>query len=163
MLVVMQDNYYLKSFCDEKAAIDFGDIDNYTKALVEDDKAEKAKRHSAPRTRSRGKEKVLSGSDNKLLVVYPFKVEEEELQSVSAGLKELGGDLLGVTEDADDVIRADASDGDSAEDGADETNRNESGNSSRTTHYLSIREDDKERLEPGQFLNDTLVDFWMSW
>lgn len=142
--------------------IKFHDLDNYTKALVKDDNAEKAKRRSGPRTRSRGKNKVLSDSENKLLIVYPFKAEEEHLQRVSSELKELGGDRLGVDEVIVDVAMADASEEDTEVEEGEENNRVESGSSSRT-HYLSIRQDDKERLEPGQFLNDTLVDFWMSW
>jgi Ulp1 family protease len=31
------------------------------------------------------------------------------------------------------------------------------------SHYLTIRENEMAKLEPGQLLNDTLVDFWMSW
>jgi Ulp1 family protease len=30
-------------------------------------------------------------------------------------------------------------------------------------HFLTIREEDLSRLSPGEFLNDTLVDFWMQW
>jgi hypothetical protein len=30
-------------------------------------------------------------------------------------------------------------------------------------HYLTIRREDTDRLEPGEFLNDTLIDFWMEW
>ena len=35
--------------------------------------------------------------------------------------------------------------------------------SSSRTHYLTIRGDDFDRLDHGEFLNDTLVDFWMTW
>ena len=31
------------------------------------------------------------------------------------------------------------------------------------THLLTIRGEDVERLEPGEFLNDTIIDFWMKW
>ena len=31
------------------------------------------------------------------------------------------------------------------------------------SHFLTIRNEDMERLEQGEFLNDTLVDFWMQW
>jgi Ulp1 family protease len=31
------------------------------------------------------------------------------------------------------------------------------------THYLSITREDYQRLEPGEFLNDTLIDFFMKW
>ena len=30
-------------------------------------------------------------------------------------------------------------------------------------HYLTIRADDYDRLDSGEFLNDTLIDFWMQW
>ena len=30
-------------------------------------------------------------------------------------------------------------------------------------HILTITGEDRDRLEPGEFLNDTLVDFWMRW
>ena len=30
-------------------------------------------------------------------------------------------------------------------------------------HFLTIRVDDYERLDSGEFLNDTLIDFWMQW
>jgi hypothetical protein len=30
-------------------------------------------------------------------------------------------------------------------------------------HFLTVRVEDYERLEPGEFLNDTLIDFWMQW
>ncbi len=33
---------------------------------------------------------------NKLLLMYPFDVEETELSAAASGLKELGGDLLGL-------------------------------------------------------------------
>ena len=30
-------------------------------------------------------------------------------------------------------------------------------------HYVTIRVEDYERLEPREWLNDSLVDFWMQW
>jgi hypothetical protein len=151
----------LAAYCYD-GPINFLDLDNYTKALVEDDKAEKAKRRSGPRTRSKGKSKVLSDSENKLLVVYPFKADEEQLQHISSELKELGGDRLGVDEVVTDVEMVDALGEDAEVEEGGGNNRAETGSSSRT-HHISIREDDKERLEPGQFLNDAIVDFWLSW
>jgi hypothetical protein len=35
-----------------------------------------------------------TNADNKLLLIYPFNVEETELSAAASGLKELGGDLL---------------------------------------------------------------------
>jgi Ulp1 family protease len=30
-------------------------------------------------------------------------------------------------------------------------------------HFLTIRQEDFDRLDDGEFLNDTLIDFWMQW
>ena len=90
--------------------------------------------------------KEKKNADNKLLVVYPFGVDEAILREAASGLKELRGDLLRVgshsTESTTDTMQDD---------------------SIRRTNYITIREDDMERLGPGKLLNDTLVDFWMRW
>jgi hypothetical protein len=91
-------------------------------------------------------------ADNKLLLVYPFDIDEAILSAAAAGLKELGGDLLGLYQ-AEVSLRGQLAEGYVAEEVKKPTR----------THYVTIREDDKERLRPGQFLNDTLVDFWMRW
>jgi Ulp1 family protease len=56
--------------------------------------------------------------------------------------------------------------GPNSSDGA-ETSENAKANSSKKTksraHSLTICEEDNERLQPGEFLNDTLIDFWMQW
>ena len=44
----------------------------------------------------------------------------------------------------------------------DSSDKDVKGKSSRM-HYVTIRDEDIERLCPGQFLNDTLVDFFMRW
>jgi Ulp1 family protease len=161
----MAEHDILEGFC-RGARIKLHDLDNYTKALVQDDKAEKAKRRKAPSRTRKGKNK-LSNAENKLLVVYPFEVAEEKLRNISSRFKELSGDRLGVAEtvpyesttedEGEDAAQRNASD-----DEEDENTQVGHYGSSRS-HYLTIREDEMERLEPGQFLNDTLVDFWMSW
>lgn len=152
----MKEHPDLACFCVD-ARREYYDLEPYNEALVKDDKAERAKRYSAPRTRSRGTNRTLS-SENKLLVVYPFKVEEEILRSISSRLTELSGDRLGVSDESapeiDDLDQGN-------EDG--HVGDGQPRDTSTRTHYLTIREDDRERLQPGQFLNDTLVDFWMSW
>ena len=160
MLTTISQHQHLSLYTDN-GPIEFHDLDNYTKALVNDDKDEKAMRRKA-RTR-RGKNKALSDSENKLLVVYPFEIEEEELKRISSELTELNGDRLGVDEVATEAYDTDVTEDDNQEDEADESNNRVENAPSTRSHYLTIREDDKDRLEPGQFLNDTLVDFWMSW
>ena len=128
------------------------ELEKYAKALLEDRRKERAARmRIARRTRS-GVNKKKDEADNKLLLVYPFDFDEEELSKAASGLKELGGDLLGL--DRTEVSAQGQVDGDQV---AEEMKK------STRTHYVTIREDDKERLCPGQFLNDTLVDFWMRW
>ena len=161
MLVKWADHPDLSAFY-ENSGIQSSDLDNYIQALVEDDKAERAKRRAAPRTRSKGKTNGLSLSENKVLSVFPFKVEEEVLQNISKQFIELSGNRLGVEEVLTDVAVRNATEDDNQGYDTDENNR-EINEVSARTHFLTIREDDKERLEPGQFLNDTLVDFWMSW
>ena len=77
----------------------------------------------------------------------------------AAGLKELGGDSLGVQTPHDSGEQPTLAASLDQDDKGDITN---SKGSSRT-HYITIRQDDKERLCPGEFLNDSLVDFWMRW
>ena len=90
--------------------------------------------------------KEKKNADNKLLVVYPFGVDEAILREAASGLKELRGDLLRV--------------GSHSTESTTETMQNDS---IRRTNSITIREDDVERLGPGKLLNDRLVDFWMRW
>jgi Ulp1 family protease len=91
------------------------------------------------------KNKVTSDSENKkLLIEYPFKFDVRKIQHITSCLKELGGDQLGVDEVATDIEIIDAL-------------------GEAQKHHISIHEDDKKRLEPGQWLNDAIVEFWVSW
>ena len=110
---------------------------------------------TAMKTRSGGKNVNKNNSKNKLLLVYPFDLDESALEEAVSGLKELGGDSLGV-ESADakpptDVRMQDQSDGDGA------------GGKASRTHHIIFHKDDTERLRLGKFLNDALIDFWMHW
>ena len=152
MLVKMQDHPDLGVWCSKDSEIEFYDLERYAKALTDDHQKERKERMS---TRKRKKD-----SENKLLVVYPFGVDEAVLSEAASGLKELGGDSLGVenvsavvddTNQPDDVQMQNSSDMEDVK-----------GKSSRM-HNVTIRDEDIERLCPGQFLNDILVDFFMRW
>ena len=164
MLDQMRQHPTLEAWCGEDSQIPFHDLEKYTKALMEDSLKDRNERLSiASRTRSggsRGSKGKKKDSENALLLVYPFDVDESALTEAASGLKELGGDMLGLEEYLrvaslpDDVKMQDQSDEGNASDRKGKTTR---------THYITIAEDDKERLSPGQFLNDSLVDFWMRW
>jgi Ulp1 family protease len=158
MLIKIQEHPDLGAWCSKDSEIEFYDLGRYAKALTDDHQKERTDRMSRRVTRSGGRKKKKD-SENKLLVVYPFGVDETILSEASSGLKELGGDSLGIenvsavdnTSQPDDVQMQDSSDAEDAK-----------GKSSRM-HYVTIRDEDIERLCPGQFLNDTLVDFFMRW
>ena len=158
MLIHMQDHPDLRVWCSKDSEIEFYDLGRYAKALTDDHQKERNARMSTRVTRSGGRKKKKD-SENKLLVVYPFGVDEEVLSEAASGLKELGGDSLGVeyvsavdnTNQPDDVQMQNSSD---MEDVKSKSSR---------MHYVTIRDEDIERLCPGQFLNDTLVDFFMRW
>ena len=153
MLDQMRQHRTLAVWCSGDSEIPFNDLAKYTQALQEDNRKEREKRLvSVRRTRSGGNKKKKD-SDNELLLVYPFDVDEAILSEAASELKELGGDSLGV-----ESVHAEMHDQSVGGDGS-----YDKGKSSTRTHYVTIRQDDKERLCPGQFLNDSLVDFWMRW
>jgi hypothetical protein len=82
-----------------------------------------------------------------VLLVYPFSGDKVRLEKAAEGLKELGA--FGPPE--------------SAKTSCSDTTENEEEPSSSRAHYLTITVGDCERLEPGVFLNDTLIDFFMRW
>ena len=158
MLVSMQDHEMLQAWCTDESEFQFSDLEKYASALLQDNRKEEEERmRSARVTRSSARRGTEGGGDsktkkgeNKLLLVFPFEVDEAVLIGSAAGLTELGGKLFGL-EDGPPIT---------------ETYNNATGDNKKPpsrTHYVTICEEDKERLQPGQFLNDTLVDFWMRW
>ena len=161
MLDQMRQHSDLGVWCTKDSEIEFYELDKYTKVLVDDYKKEISERMSISRRTRSGGSKMKKESENKLLLVYPFSVDEAILSNAASGLKELGGDMLGLESVEDntsdlvtDVIIQGQSDVEDASDSKVKSSR---------THYVTIRAEDIERLCPGQFLNDTLVDFWMRW
>eukprot|EP00970_Alexandrium_tamarense_P005850 scaffold956_cov98-Alexandrium_tamarense.AAC.1 len=117
--------------------------------------------------KNRGR-KVLTDAENKLLLVYPFKgADEEMLVEASTGMKELSGHRLGVKDEMDvEEVEATANDSsdqnnDEADDEADEATVEVK--DWVRAHYVTILQVAYNRLQPGQFLDDTLLDFWMRW
>ena len=151
MLEQMRQHPDLVVWCEKDSEMEFRDRKKYMHALIVDSQKEKNARCTAIKTRSGGANKK-NDAENKLLLVYPFDVDEELLREASRGLLELGGDLLGVKEDESSV-----------EDQLVEDDVTRGTKMPPRTHHVTIRDEDYERLSPGQFLNDTLVDFWMRW
>jgi hypothetical protein len=88
--------------------------------------------------------------------VYPFPATEDILRTAASGLKELGGDLLGV----DYAHSVTLENRDSVQSGNNDANGVDNMGGA---HCVTITNGDRDRLKPSQWLNDTLVDFWMRW
>lgn len=154
----MQDHEMLQAWFTDESEVQFSDLEKYASALLKENREEEKKRmRSARVTRSGARRGIGGGGDsktkkgeNKLLLVYPFEVDEAVLIGSASGLTELGGYKFGLDDGPPITETYVEMTGDNKE-------------LPSRTHYVTICEEDKERLQPGQFLNDTLVDFWMRW
>ena len=142
-------------WCQSGSEVQKNEIETYASTLINASKEDRDSRRRQTRSgRKKGKD---SGAENKLLLVYPFKVDEAVLAKASRDLLELNGDTLGVP-DADDPTPETSQ---PVQNPSADTGVKKKGSS--RVHYVTIREEERDRLAPGQFLNDSLVDFWMRW
>lgn len=159
MLEQMKDNPTLETFflCDPK--IEFYNLKEYTAALIEDTVKENNNRRRSTRL-SRANAKKKSSTSEKPILVFPFTAEDDAFFTAASTLNEL---KLAREQTSVESERASIQPQDSDLNEPQAENENERVKGSARTHYITIREDDMERLEPGEFLNDSLVDFWMKW
>ena len=147
MLVKMQEHPDLGVWCSKDSEIEYYDLERFAKAIFDD--RQKEQKMSRSNRSGNGNKK------NSALVVYPFGVDESVLSEAASGLKELGGNSLGV-----ENISAVNNTNQPADVEMQDTDNDED---NHISDLLTIKNDDIERLCPGQFLNDTLVDFFMRW
>eukprot|EP00985_Skeletonema_marinoi_P016788 scaffold9065_cov239-Skeletonema_marinoi.AAC.1 len=160
MLAQMEENQTFATWFSCKPEIEFYDLKEYTAALIKDTEKENNNRRRSARL-SRVNAKKKSNTSEKPLLVFPFNADEEEFCTAASNLNEL---RLARQEPASAASgRESVQPQDSDLDDPQVDNENEKVKGSARTHYITIREDDIERLAPGEFLNDTLVDFWMKW
>ena len=140
--------------------------------LLEDSRAVANKRRcqSIESPGSHKKQRFLAGrKDDDILLVFPFCAENDLIEKAASGLKEVRGNPLDCTEGlriTDSAVAVAVQDGGKAcgkdsvkEDGL----RAEGPGRLGRSHVLTVRVGDYKLLEPGKWLNDTLVDFWMRW
>jgi hypothetical protein len=146
MIDHMRKHVALEALFSSGSEFRYDDIVKYARALVEDDdKAIEENMKSVRVTRSRAQQvSKKKRKENKQLLVYPFVVDEAVLSEAAADLTELGGSLFGL-----DAASPPAN-----------TNKELP---PRRTHYTIIEMKDKDRLSPGTWLNDVIIDFWMKW
>lgn len=146
----------------EKSKLKLSEVGPYTESLVADSRQERRRSRRSPRSSQREGSLSRMGEDD-ILLVYPFPADTAKLEKATEGLKELRGDSLSVAEPESSDATGTAKHG--------EHSSEENGNSSEENiveilsraHYLTVRVRDFDRLESGEFLNDTLIDFFLQW
>ena len=159
MLEQMKQNETLKTWFDCGNEIEFHQVKEYTVALDKDTEKENNRRRSTRLSRAGAKKKGSISEKPKL--VFPFKADEEEFHAAASDLIELkeARDLASAASERATILPQDSDLNEQPQ----AENETEKIKGSARTHYITIRDDDIERLEPGEFLNDALVDFWMKW
>ena len=107
--------------------------------------------------RKERRKRVLNKSSSETLkmVVYPFNATPEVLQDSRNVFAESQKRLLSKKSEDDSSSEKDTV--------LKEEDISITPGQMGRTHLLTIRGEDVERLEPGEFLNDTIIDFWMKW
>jgi Ulp1 family protease len=146
------------------AQIEKADTSLYAKSLLEDSKMDRRRRGLAI-TSLQSKERTgfLQGKkEDDILLKYPFDGDKQLMERAAHGLTELNGLLSLEDETADGTNETQSIATAAAAKGEDEDEEPNKKKSART-HNLTIKVGDFERLEPTEYLNDTLVDFWIRW
>lgn len=142
--------------------------EEYSEALIEHSRKEFRSRYEI--TPKKKKSKFLAGKPSDfILLVYPFAGDQREIEAAAEGLTEASGENC--KEDTDEETSKER---DIAETSGESINSitptNEElaaeiaqGKVRQRAHYVTIRVEDFERLEPTEWLNDSLLDFWMQW
>jgi hypothetical protein len=87
-------------------------------------------------------------SDEDVLLVYPFSGSKHDMEKAADGIFSFFGPEKSTDSNDDSSTKRDSSEEES---------------SNGRSHYLTITAGDCRRLEPGVYLNDTLIDFFMQW
>jgi hypothetical protein len=150
--------------------------ERYCQPFMKDSKNEtRISRNSIESPTSRKKQGFLAGKkEEDILLVYPFDGDKQLMEKTAEELNEASGGgpydtdynseraVVGAMEiDTTDPEVSDA--GKASSGGSDKGEAEPETKTLGRAHFLTVRVEDYERLEPGEFLNDTLIDFWMQW
>jgi Ulp1 family protease len=188
LLEWMKENDSLRPFTDDNKNLSFEDCTKYAETMLEKIALEKKERESSlssPRKRrSRGSKAKTSSDSNEVMLVFPFGADEEKIDAAAENLTEANLVLEQVSDGAKEMISPkvkrpaagsnrkspiswafdrDASEIETDNAPIEEAATTDEAKTKARAHYLTIRQEDFDRLEPGEFLNDTLIDFWMQW
>lgn len=183
MRKLMQLDGTVQAFVLEESRLNAHQAKNYCKSLLADSDLERQRRFSAP-SLSKTKSGFLAGrGPNDVLLVYPFGVDAKDIDNAADELKELSCLLIPESSSASaasDVVEEDigrdptlracetdyakldsSSEKENEVEDPDDKTQEDSGEESRAVLEFSVST--FERLEPGVYLNDTLIDFWCQW
>lgn len=153
----------LAPFFDKTKLTPYLQVGRYSKILVTDSKQERRRSRRSPRSSKREGFLAGMGDDDKLLI-YPFPADKAKLEEAADGLLELSGTSPpreAGPESSDTNGNADDEEPSSRQN-SNPREENVVAMPSRA-HYLTVRVGDFDRLESGEFLHDTLIDFFLQW
>lgn len=173
---VLAANSVAGAFFNESSELNYDNIERYCNALISDNEKDVKQRRESMRSSpvsSRSNDKFLDGKEETaILLVYPFpgdKVDVElDIEKCSEGLKEAavsyptyldGGGSIVHSQQLRQKIESDLL----VSNPKLKYDPSETKANTTRAHYLEIRVNDFTRLEPREFLNDTLIDFWFQW
>lgn len=84
---------------------------------------------------------ALDNNDNEIVLIYPFSGDHDEMETATKGLHE-AKDAISINDDGHDICKV---------------------RKGRRQTFLTILETNMDRLVNGEWLNDTLIDFWIQW
>jgi hypothetical protein len=107
-------------------------------------------------------------------LVYPFDGDPAQIDAAAEGLREASGRILTNSDNLssdDDVVYLEGCASKLSAESNGDTNGDEASSDVEKAEvkvkvrqtYVTIRVKDYERLDPEEWLNDSLVDFWMQW
>jgi Ulp1 family protease len=124
-------------------------------------------RMSDVKTRAKRNEFIGDKKFDAILLVYPFAGDKKEIEMAANNLNEAKANpMLEQESEADETaMTKEPPHSVSPVPGTsdDSSNARQAIKTKNREHYLTVRVVDYERLDPGDWLNDTLIDFWMQW
>jgi hypothetical protein len=126
------------------------DIEINAKALIEDSRKKYQLRSQA--TPQKKDPFIANKKSDDILLVYPFGEDKNKIEAAACDLKELSYKQTYDCQDSTEKKKPSTA-----------TKDLSTTQGSQRSHQIVIRVEDYEKLEDGQWLNDSLVDFWMQW
>ena len=139
----------------EDCALSSEDADAYCKALVVG-----KRRHESVRVT----DSFVGGRpEDTVLLVYPFDGDVAAMEGAAEGMQEASGALFSKINAEDAPTGRVVADDSSSESPVGNDTGTAKARADQRKHFCTIQVRDFERLCPGEFLNDSLIDFWMQW